>query len=180
MEEVMDRSIENHQVLPEPESRRAPEPQEPEDLERDSEHWQEPRELTNRQFAAVLRRIATVYEQSPDIPKLYNLTNGAEFVFCHSKESFAAAVKAFGPGRKDADAEDLLYFPELTRGTAIRINGFKSNMCERVKVGTKVIPAKEQLVIPEHVIPATPERTEDVYEWKCSPFLETPGGEEAA
>ena len=86
-----------------------------------------------------------------------------------SKEEFARTVKAFGPGRKDADNDGLLFFPELAAGSGLRIFGFKDRCCERIQVGTKVIPARE-----ETVLPAAPEQVIPVYEWHCAPFLETP------
>lgn len=123
--------------------------------------------LSNSEFASKLRAIADVYDANPGIPQLYNLTAGNEYVFCHAKNEFAAAVKAFGTGEKGDDDDGLKFYPEITEGLTLRVYGFKSAICERVEVGKTVIPAT-----PEVVIPATPEQIVSVYEWHCGAFLD--------
>jgi hypothetical protein len=51
-----------------------------------------------------------------------------------------------------------IYFTRRFGDLELDININKDNSCERVKVG-------------ERVIPAQPERTEPVYEWKCPDSL---------
>lgn len=128
--------------------------------------------LTNAQFADLLRSIARVYDERPEIPQPYHMGSdgGTEFVFCNNKEQFAATIRAFGPGRKDQCDDCLLFYPDITRGIGLRIYGHKHNCCERVQIGQKVVPAHA-----EQVIPAAPERVEPVYEWHCAPFLEAAG-----
>lgn len=123
--------------------------------------------MTNVEFSQMLRNLADIYEAQPELPQLHSLREGigSEFIFCHTKEVFANAVRAFGAGAKDADADGLIFRPEGF--PMLKIYGFKSNLCERVQIGTQVIPATE-----EQIIPAQPEREVPVYEWHCAPFLD--------
>lgn len=84
-----------------------------------------------------------------------------------SKEAMANAVRAMGNGAKRELGDDLHVEREfgpfvLSAYTA------RENVCERVVVGTKVIPetvipARDETVIEEHV--------EEIVEWKCAPIL---------
>lgn len=42
----------------------------------------------------------------------------------------------------------------------------RSVICERIVTGTKIVPATKEIVLP-----ATPERTEEVVEWRCGSVL---------
>ncbi len=44
-------------------------------------------------------------------------------------------------------------------------------VCERVVVGTRIVEAS-----PEYVIPARPQHEEEIIEWKCGSILEQAGG----
>lgn len=123
--------------------------------------------LTNEEFAALLERLANIYRQNPGIPQLYTLTESTEFVFCHDKDTFARTVKAFGPGTKSADTDSLIFTPEAC--PTIRVNGFRHAICERVQIGTRVVPER---VIEARNAEIIPEHEEPVYEWKCAPFLQ--------
>jgi len=50
----------------------------------------------------------------------------------------------------------------------LRFMAYREDVCERVVVGTKIIPATE-----ERVIPAEPERQEDLVEWHCGAITNT-------
>jgi len=128
-------------------------------------------ELTNSQLAAQLRALADIYEAHPEIAQLYDFTDGAPgvFIFCHDKETFAATVKAFGAGTKKNGVENSVNFiPDAF--PKLLITSWKDKVCERVVVGTREIP--------ERVVPATegytvPARTEEIVEYRCTPFLKT-------
>ena len=49
---------------------------------------------------------------------------------------------------------------------ALEVNVQRSLICERVKTGTRIVPAE-----PAKVIPPTEEREEEVFEWKCGEVL---------
>jgi hypothetical protein len=72
-------------------------------------------------------------------------------------------AKAMGTVEKEAD--DSFFMLRKNFGSIqLEVNWWREQVCERVKVGEKVIPeqilpAKSEEIIPEHV--------ENVYEWKC-------------
>lgn len=127
--------------------------------------------MTNTEFAKMLRDLSRVYEEAEtEIPKLHGLTEGTEFVFCHDNETFSAACRAFGGGKKDADDDSLIFYPE--RYPHIRVNGFKSGMCERIVTGTREVA---ETVIPATAAKLVPAHTEEIVEWRCKPFTKTTG-----
>jgi hypothetical protein len=126
-------------------------------------------QLTNAELAAQLRALADIYEAHPEIAQLYEFTQSNSFVFCHDKETFAATVKAFGAGKKkNGVAQAVNFVPDAF--PKLLITSWKDKVCERVVVGTREIP--------ERVVPATegyvvPARTEEIVEYRCTPFLKT-------
>ena len=128
--------------------------------------------MTNSELAIRLRKLADLYDANPDAAQPHDLSQDRrELVFCHNKRTTAATIKAFGPGTKD-DSEyngTIVYKPHAF--PEIEIHIFKSNVCERVKVGEREVP---ETVIParpaqaEVVIPA---RTEEIFEWRCGALL---------
>ena len=124
--------------------------------------------LTNEQFATKLERLAQIYRANPELPQVWNLGQSSTFVFCHSKEQFALSVKAFSPGAKSSDADSLVFTPE--EFPFIKVNGFKTDCCQRIQTGIKVIPARHIPAQAEVDIPALEIPT---YEWICAPFLDT-------
>lgn len=89
------------------------------------------------------------------------------YVFCNNKDEFAKTVKKIG-GKTVKSSDGVYYSLRRNFGTAVTLDVTIQHqfLCERVKVGEKVIPAK-----PETVVPAQPERVEEVYEWKCPPSV---------
>jgi hypothetical protein len=129
--------------------------------------------MTNKEFAAELRKVAEVYEREEgvDLPFSSGLTHFQMFI--HDRRKLEQAVRAFGSGEKRADAfGDPGCFDYWPAGyPLVRITAFKDGVCTRVKTGTRTVPAQvipaqkatEKVTIPEH--------EEDVYEWDCGPVL---------
>lgn len=82
-------------------------------------------------------------------------------LFVYKKEDFSLFSKLIG-GFKKSVTDSFLSFEKEGSSFSMMVHGSRENICERVKIGTKIIPAKE-----EEIIPAEPEKEEDVYEWKC-------------
>ena len=127
--------------------------------------------MTNIDLVGKLRELARIYEENPDVPELYQLTVATEFVFCPTKKEFIAAIRAFGSGKKNSVPGDeyygLAFVPDAFPN--IQIRGVRASICERVVVGKKTIPATKEMVLP-----ATPEREEEIIEWICpESFLAT-------
>lgn len=131
--------------------------------------------MTNAELAGRLRALAQVYEENPGAAPLYDfLEPGRMSVFCHDKGVTAATIRAFGPGAKGDDPVWIEYSPEAF--PEIKIHVYKSDVCERVKVGEETVP---ETVIPAR--PAEPEQvvpayTREVWEWRCGALL---GGDDA-
>ena len=83
----------------------------------------------------------------------------------------ALAAAQMGKAEKLADENHFQLKRDFGGSVTYTIYATRKGVCEQVKVGTKVIPAKEARVIPEQVIPATEARIEDVFEWKCPSLL---------
>lgn len=130
--------------------------------------------MTNTEYATVLRRIADIYAANPDINQPHDGTVSTSHIFCHSKEDFAAAVKAFGSGAKSDDPECVIFTPDCVAPLKMAIYGFKSSCCHRVVKGEEEVP--------EEIVPATEARVipayrREIVEWVCAPFLD--GGDDA-
>ena len=112
-----------------------------------------------------LRGLAAFLETHPDVPRPSS-TCGF-YVFCANKEEMAQAAKSVG-GRLEKSATTNYFMLRKDFGPLrLEIAVEREQICERVVVGTKVVPAK-----PECVLPATPETVEEVIEWRCSSVLE--------
>lgn len=142
----------------------------------------EANKMTNQEYATVLRRIADIYAANPNIVQPFAGTTGMKHIFCHSKEDFAAAVKAFGSGAKSDDSECVIFTPDCVAPLKMAIYGFKSSCCHRVVKGEEEVPEE---VIPAR--PATearviPAHRREIVEWVCGPFLDSmhdTGGDDA-
>lgn len=123
--------------------------------------------------AASIRRLrerADLIEQHPDLSWLSD-GDRTLLVYCHTKESLAAAARAIG-GKWEKDADDQHFNMRQNRGGfGLMLYTARSNVCRRVE--REVTKPAE----PEQVIPAKPERVEKVVEWVCDgPVLAAIGG----
>jgi len=92
-----------------------------------------------------------------------NFSSVTVYVFCDSKESFAKNTTVLGGFTKSADDAGTWVNANKPFGQhSLQVTIERQKVCEKVKIGTKVILAK-----PETVIPASPEKEEDIYEYKC-------------
>lgn len=132
--------------------------------------------MTHEEFANDLRQIADFIEAHPeiDLPEPILTSYGL-----HSKEKARITARALADGgRCDKVFEDTLVTLKRMFGSIeMRYLGCRSNVCEQVKVGTKIVP--EQYVAPRPAVEAhtVPEHEEAVYEWVCAPLLGKPSVE---
>ena len=129
--------------------------------------------MTHSEFAEGLRLVADWFEAHPEVE-----LPSAE-ISCyrlHSKTTAGITARALSDhGRCEKVFSDTLV--ELSRMFGVvklAYYGTRSNVCEQVRVGTRVVP--EQYVAPKpategHVVP---EHEEAVYEWRCAPLLGKP------
>jgi hypothetical protein len=130
--------------------------------------------MTNIELADELRKLADIYERNPEAVQPYSGTESDLLICCRSKQEFAATVKAFLPGKKEEcswDKDALIFRPT---GLALRlmIHGYKGQVCTRIVVGTRLVPAQVTLAQPVTEEQIIPEHEEEIVEWKCGPFLD--------
>ena len=81
----------------------------------------------------------------------------------YDKEKFKAAVKVIaGRGKKSFD-DSLAYYRADFETLTYQVYIMRNQVCERIVTGTKEVPA---ISYPAH--------TEEIVEWKCEPWLESP------
>lgn len=87
----------------------------------------------------------------------------------HSIDSVVGmALIAAMAGDVDKEVSSQLFKLKKDFGGGVGIEwiAYRENVCERVVVGTKVVPAQ-----PAHYVEAVPEKVEEVVEWKCPSLL---------
>lgn len=117
--------------------------------------------MTGKELAVLLRKQAEVIEKLPD---RFWVNESRIGIGCKDKESVAEVARSLG-GEWEKEASDIYFYLNRTVGDckdAIYAYAERKVVCERVKVGEKVVPAQ-----PETLVPATPERVEEVYKWVC-------------
>lgn len=122
--------------------------------------------MTHLEYAAGLRAAAEFYENHAEIkmPHEMSVTNYST----HSKKDAADVLRAVGECQKDYSESQLTIKKEIAPGFFLRFVFSRERVCERVVVGTKIIPS--------HVLPArgettVPERIEEMVEWRCGSIL---------
>ena len=119
-------------------------------------------ETERDQFLFGLRELLEFVETHPGFPlpvlPRFSVSVG-------SKEDLADAARTLGKVQKEVSS--AWYSIQRQFGSiTLDIFAARDRVCERVVVGTKVIPAR-----PEVLLPAVPERTEEIVEWKCGSLL---------
>lgn len=122
------------------------------------------------EFISMLRQLADWYEARPnmmapcvDTFRLYSCT----------KPEFLALRREAGLSVKDMDGDYVKFTMPLPGDWKFQLYTNKKHTCQRVKVGTQIIKAK-----PEVLLPAEPEKVIDVYEWQCDePLLAESNGQ---
>lgn len=69
-------------------------------------------------------------------------------------------------------SEDLIYFGESKEGVQLSI--WLNNVCRVVSYEDKIIPAEPEKIIPEQIIPATPESVKKIPVWDCAEIDSVP------
>jgi hypothetical protein len=129
--------------------------------------------MTHSEYANDLRKIADFLEAHNEVPlpestlTCYGL---------HNKQTLALVARALSHGGRCTKLyeDTLVTLSRVFGGVTLRFLGLRTNVCEQVRVGTRLVaeqyvaprPATEAQVIPEH--------EEAVYEWRCAPVLAEP------
>lgn len=132
--------------------------------------------MTHKEFADSLREVAAFFEQHEELPVPGGLVSIGWYE-PSGKEQMTAIAKAFGTCKKKFEGE---WFRLIKTFGVITLTAtdLRSSVCERVQVGTKVIPEQISPAVearPEEVIP---EHEEAIYEGYCPESL-LQGGSDA-
>ena len=123
--------------------------------------------LNDRQKTiAGLRHIADVLETHPLLPIPYI---GGCFISAESLEQMIEVAKSYGGHweKRAAEGQFELWLT-ITNRFQLMTYTARENVCTRVVVGTKVIPAT---TLPAREATYMPERVEEIVEWHCPPSL---------
>lgn len=122
--------------------------------------------MKRTEYISGLRAVADFFEQNPEVeaedyPHTFNFPG-------RTKEDLAVAAKALGHAEKQVtDSHFVIH--GVIGGHILDFYNNRDAICERIKVGEKVIPAVTLPARAEAVI--IPARIEEVYEWKCPDSL---------
>lgn len=116
-------------------------------------------------FIEDVKTLLQIYEDTPNLAAPFGPDSLC--IFADTPQQLLDWRRAFRFTDKEATDGHIGFKGELGKSFIIRLFCSRSKACTRVEVGEKVIPAT-----PAVTLPATPERIEKVYEWKCSPILE--------
>lgn len=124
--------------------------------------------MTNQELVAGLRGLADFYEQNPEL----DLPNGFDRldVWLDKKNAASAILRLVHAAGKVEKVEygEQLAFRTNVAGFNLDFNIAREVVCERVQVGTKVIPER---IIPAQAEEIVPEHEEPVYAWECGSLL---------
>ena len=118
----------------------------------------------NRELAERLTKVAAFLFNNPDLPTCYLNDNAERLDIYYTRDLKPAdAIRRFGAMEKIADpGSSLFILRKKLDGFCLEINYNREDVCHKVKVGEKVIPA-----MPERILPATPEQVVEQFEWQC-------------
>lgn len=126
---------------------------------------------SQRGLVQSLRSLANFIEQNPTAISTHQ--NVHIYEWCpgelHGINHVAlkdVAKSGWGPLAKEVDDSHFALVKRFGPRVLIRWFTDRKAICKLVKVGTKVIAAE-----PEKIIPAKPERVEDIVEWQCPDSL---------
>lgn len=118
--------------------------------------------MNKTEYVAALRELTDFVESKPFSDSL-KWSWGTELnFFIYDKEEFAKVCLALGSFKKESNDAFTSAKLELPLGAKINVYGDKNEICEKVVVGKRIVPAQ-----PAKTVPAVEEHEEDVFEWKC-------------
>lgn len=124
----------------------------------------------HQQLIDDLRSLANFLEDRPTL----RLSKNFDIYTCVSPEEMKDIVRMCGTIEKKVENST---FDVVKRIGGIKLTWFTSreNVCKRIKVGEKIVPAQEARTIE---IEAKPETVEAIYKWECPDSLLRPDAED--
>ena len=131
--------------------------------------------MTHAEYADGLRQVADFLEAHPEIELPESTLNCYRL---YNKEAVAVTARALSSGGRCAKVyeESIVLLKRVFGPIELCYLGSRSNVCERVQVGTKIepehiIPAQAEQFIPAQAEQFIPEREVQVYGWRCPSLL---------
>lgn len=113
-----------------------------------------------------LRAIANLLEERSFDLTDCNVLGFRIYIYAKTKEAFKVNARALGSFNKSAS--DWINATRVVSNIAsIQVTAERNLVCEKIVTGTRIIPAKEEEIIPEQIIPASPETVEEIFEYVC-------------
>jgi hypothetical protein len=82
------------------------------------------------------------------------------------REKLQDLARRLGTAEKQYSGDFFWLKKQFGDTVHFKVTSERVTVCERIVTGLKTIPAA-----PECILPASPERTEEIVEWRCSPIL---------
>ncbi|HEV2274977.1 MAG TPA: hypothetical protein VGR96_12475 [Acidobacteriaceae bacterium] len=123
-----------------------------------------------RQFIAGLRAVADCYEHHPEL--YYDGLTACLTVYVagpRSREILAAAVQALGKCERSGGHNEVVIARRFGEKVKLELFAPRADVCAPSVIGVRVEPA---LVIPASGELRIPEKTVEIVEWICPPFLQ--------
>lgn len=118
-------------------------------------------------FIQDLRDFADWLERTPDAP-LPLLPQRFDVFSISNKDELKRACLAIGGKLTKGATESFFYMRKDFRSIHYDINADRGEVCERVVIGTRTIPAEPERTV---TVAAQPERVEEITEWRCGEVL---------
>lgn len=127
--------------------------------------------MNRLEYVAALRELADyiVTHELPDTIEGYwshqvndTFSPFTLYISARNKRDFGTLCASLGSFEKVVTDYSTGAEVKLPGGMKVHVSISREQVCKRVVVGTKIVPAKE-----EEIIPAEPEHEEDIVKWEC-------------
>jgi hypothetical protein len=124
--------------------------------------------MTKNEYIKALRELADFIESKdfPDSWKGSYLQNSFDVpylsLYVYDKEVFGAMCRELGSFEKEHTSYHLSALKKLTNGAKLTVNISKDYSCKKIVLGTKIVPATE-----DQVIPGKPEHEVEEVSYEC-------------
>jgi len=119
-------------------------------------------------YTSGLRELADFIDAHPD----FGAYKQSYYIFTYNKEKFARLARQLGTAEK-TECGDYYSITRWFGPHALQLTIGREMVCERVKVGTRIVAKPDPDAIAK--VP-TIDVEEDIYEWKCPESILAPSG----
>jgi hypothetical protein len=128
-----------------------------------------PDQRRRAQFINGLRAVAQFYEENPGAwYDGVHLTLNMYIWGRKTREILAQTARALGQCTKNYDDTNITISRKFSDQVTLSVFASRANVCRRVILGTRILPARTLPASDEVYLPAT---TEEIVGWRCDPLL---------